>query len=107
MSRQRTTLRSKQNMRLKTQRSGADSRVSRDFKGIWIPKELWLSRELTPIQKCLLAEIDSLDCGEGCYAKNKYLAEMFNTTPPRMANLISELRKKGFIEDISFDGRER
>src|SRR5258708_856270 len=84
-----------------------EKELSRDFKGIWIARELWLHPELTMIQKALIAEIDSLDDGSGCYASNEYLARMFNTSEAGMANLISKLRKLGFIENVSFNGRER
>ena len=32
--------------------------INRDFKGVWIPKEIYLMDELTWIQKMLLIEID-------------------------------------------------
>ena len=31
----------------------------RDFKGVWIPKEIWLSLDLTLVEKCLL-EVDPI-----------------------------------------------
>jgi len=33
----------------------------RDFKGMRIPKEIWLNSEMNFLEKGLLAEIDSLD----------------------------------------------
>ena len=45
----------------------------RDFKGIWIPRELWLDRLLSCLERQLIAEIHSLDCGEDhCYASNDH-----------------------------------
>ncbi len=38
---------------------------SRDFKGIWIPKEIWLSDQLSLMEKILLVEIHSLDNERG------------------------------------------
>ena len=35
--------------------------MNRDFKGIWIPKDIWLTENLTLQEKVFLAEIDSLD----------------------------------------------
>lgn len=81
---------------------------NRDFKGVWIPKEVWLNKDLSIIEKCLLVEIDSLDNGEkGCFASNEYLATFFNLSESRMANIISDLKKRGFINQIYFDGRHR
>lgn len=39
--------------------------MNRDFKGVWIPKEIWLSTELTLQEKVMLVEIDSLDNEDG------------------------------------------
>ena len=36
----------------------------RDFKGIWIPKEIWLSEQLSLVEKVLFVEIHSLDFNE-------------------------------------------
>ena len=41
---------------------------ARDFKGIWIPKEIWLSEQLSLMEKVLFVEIHSLDNEDGCYA---------------------------------------
>ncbi|WKX76342.1 hypothetical protein [Zobellia laminariae] len=35
--------------------------MNRAFKGIWIPKSIWLSRELTIQEKVFIVEIDSLE----------------------------------------------
>jgi hypothetical protein len=81
---------------------------NRDFKGVWIPKEVWLNENLSIVEKCLLVEIDSLDNSErGCFASNEYLANFFKLSESRMANIISDLKKRGFINQIFFDGRQR
>lgn len=49
--------------------------MERDFKGIWIPKEIWLNTHLTMNEKLFLVEIDSLDNEKGCFASNDYFAE--------------------------------
>ena len=41
---------------------------SRDFKGIWIPKDIWKSDQLSTMEKVLFVEIHSLDNKDGCYA---------------------------------------
>lgn len=83
------------------------STPTRAFKGVWIPVEIWDSTELSWMEKCLLAEINSLDNGTGCYAGNEFLAERFKTTAGNIAKIICELRSKKFIEDVAFDGRTR
>ena len=50
--------------------------MSRKFKGIWIPQKIWLDKNLTPLEKIILLEIDSLDDEKvHCFATNKYLAD--------------------------------
>lgn len=83
--------------------------MERDFKGIWISKEIWLDNRLSPLEKVILAEIDSLDCEEygGCVAGNDYLAEFCQCSANKVALAVSKLKELGFIELISFDGRTR
>lgn len=80
----------------------------RDFKGVWIPKEIWLNEELTMLEKCILTEIDSLDNGEnGCIAGNEYLAKFCQCSETKVSNAVSKLIKLGYIFIKSFDGRIR
>lgn len=83
--------------------------MERDFKGIWIPKEIWLDDRLTPLEKIILAEIDSLDNEEngGCSAGNDYLADFCKCSANKVALAVSKLKELGFIELVSFDGRIR
>ena len=46
----------------------------RDFKGVWIPKHIWLTDDLGWTEKMLLVEIDSLDREHGCFASNEHIA---------------------------------
>jgi len=71
--------------------------MQRAFKGVWIPKEIWLNKNLSLVEKVLLVEIDSLDNGDGCWASNGYFAEFFGLSKNRISILISSLEKKGFI----------
>lgn len=70
---------------------------SRDFKGIWIPKEIWLSPILSMWEKVLFAEIYSLDNEKGCYASNKYFAIFFKVSERQIRNHLRSLKEKGFI----------
>ena len=72
-------------------------RAQRDFKGIWIPKEVWLSPTLSLMEKVLFVEIQSLDNERGCYASNRYFAEFFGVSPRQIATYVSSLREKGFV----------
>jgi len=71
--------------------------MERNFKGIWIPKEIWLSKDLTVMEKLLFVEINSLDNKEGCFAGNAYFAEFFNLSKTRISLIIKGLITKGYI----------
>jgi hypothetical protein len=71
--------------------------MERNFKGIWIPKEVWLSKDLTTIEKLFLVEIDSLDNKDGCFASNKYFAEFFGISKGRCTQIIKSLESKMFV----------
>lgn len=81
---------------------------NRDFKGVWIPREVYLDDRLNALDKIILVEIDSLDNGiDGCYASNKYLADFCQCSTTKVSNSISKLIKYGYIEAVAFDGRSR
>lgn len=71
----------------------------RSFKGIWIPKELWLTTELKPFEKLLLLEIDSLDKGEKhCFASNSHFTKLFGCGTSTINRTIQSLESKNIIE---------
>ena len=72
--------------------------MERDFKGIWIPKEVWISKDLTMQEKIFLVEIDSLDNEYGCTAGNQYFADFFGISKTRASLVIQELIRKEFIK---------
>ena len=71
--------------------------MNRDFKGVWIPKEIWIDKDLTWMEKLLLVEINSLDNAEGCYASNQYFADFFNLSASRISEIVSSLVEKKYI----------
>ncbi len=83
--------------------------MNRDFKGIWIPREIWLHPELSLQAKVLWAEIFSLNDREagGCYASNEYLCDFLGVKLSRLKEVLKELRDSKLLEDVSFNGRSR
>lgn len=81
--------------------------MERGFKGVWIDREIWLDKDLTPLEKFIFAEIDSLDGVNGCTASNEYLAEFCQCSERKVKDAISKLKEKGMIQQVYFDGRKR
>lgn len=81
----------------------------RDFKGIWIPKEIWLDDDLNATDKIIFAEIDSLDVedSEGCYASNEYLSNFCKCSITKVSTSISKLIGLGYVRVTKSDGRKR
>lgn len=71
----------------------------RSFKGVWIPADVWLNKDLSLTEKVMLVEIGSLETPDrGCYASNSYFAEFFDLSKSRVSEIISGLAAKGLIE---------
>lgn len=80
---------------------------TRGFKGIWIPARVWLSTNLSILEKCLIAEISSLDSGEGCFKSNESFGEFLGVGERQVSRMISHLIDLGFVRIANFDGRKR
>jgi len=64
----------------------------RGFKGIWMCAAVYLADDLTPIEKLMLVEIDSLttaDCA--CYASNDHFASLLCITESRANHLLNQV----------------
>ena len=72
--------------------------MNRKFKGVWIPRSIWLSKDLSITEKCLLVEIDSLSGAKGCFASNNYFSEFLGVSTPTITRAIKRLTKLGLIE---------
>ncbi|WP_372998319.1 helix-turn-helix domain-containing protein [Sulfurimonas sp.] len=71
--------------------------LDRRFEGIWIPKEIWLAKDLTTQEKIFFVEIKSLDNESGCFASNGYFADFFKISKTRVSLVIKSLIKKQYI----------
>lgn len=83
------------------------SRHDRNFKGIWLPRVVYLDDDLSWVQKILAVEIDSLDGPDGCFATNGYFAEFLGVSKNYISQSISLLKEKEYAYQESFNGRRR
>jgi len=86
----------------------------RKFKGVWIPKEVWLNSELSLLEKIIYTEIDSFcsndeenEIKNSFYGSNKYLADFCQCSESKVSKAIKKLNDKNLIEVLSFNGRTR
>ena len=71
--------------------------MNKNFKGLWIPADIMKIKELSLTEKLFLSEIVNLDNSHGCFASNKYFSELFQLTPGRCSQIITSLKKKGYV----------
>ena len=69
----------------------------RDFKGVYIPKEIWLTPELTGYERLIFMEIYSLDRKFGCIAHNDHFAEWLGISERQVQDYIKRLKDKGLL----------
>ena len=71
------------------------------FKGIWLPAEIWQAQDLSLLEKVLLAQVDNLSQKDkGCFASNAYLANFFGVSARHISNSLSNLAKKGLLKIV-------
>lgn len=80
----------------------------REFKGIFIPAEIWLDKSLSANEKMLYAEINSFTSNDlSCFISNQYIAEFLCVTETNASKILNSLIDKGLVEVTKFDGRKR
>lgn len=79
----------------------------REFKGVWIPAEIWLDESLTLVEKALYAEIDSFTgAGKSFHKSNETIQHEYGVSRPTISKAIKKLEALEFIM-VAFDGRKR
>ena len=69
------------------------------LKGLWIPVEILLDKDLSDKEKIILSMILYLsEETKSCFASNKYIANIVNVTADRVSKIISSLRAKNYIK---------
>ncbi len=82
--------------------------TERNFQGIWIPKAIYLNKEVNWYAKILFLEIHSFtENGKECFMSNRYIASFLHISERQVTRYISELKSLGWIEETSFNGRKR
>lgn len=68
------------------------------LKGLWIPAEILLNKDLSDKEKIILSMILYLsEETKSCFASNKYIASIVNVTHERVSKIISSLKDKGYV----------
>lgn len=82
--------------------------MARQFKGVWIPKDLYLEKGLTWCEKLIILEVDSFTAnGLTCFVSNEHLAEFTQCSLSTVEKAIARLVKVGHLhrERRKVDGK--
>jgi len=80
----------------------------RDWKGIWIPREVWEHEGLQWYDKIVLMEIDSFTKKDmDCFFSDEYLANFVGVSQRSIRNSLARLEENNLITRTGFDGRKR
>lgn len=70
-----------------------------DLKGLWIPVEILINKELSDKEKIILSMILYLSKDTGhCFATNNYFSDILNVTVVSISRIINSLKKKNYIK---------
>jgi len=95
------------------ERMGIDSQPDQthvslsELKGLWIPSQYLYSEDLTMVERILMSYIHMADQKEHCWVSNETFGKWLGISKLAAKNLIVKLKAKGYIEQVSWDGRTR
>lgn len=82
--------------------------MERQFKGIFIPAEIWEDTNLSWNEKIVLMEIDSFtSAGKDCFISDEYIGQLVGCSTRTASTMVSKLAKLGYIKRTRSDGRKR
>jgi hypothetical protein len=70
----------------------------REFLGVWIPKDIYLNKDLSWMEKIILIEVTSFSENGKCFATNQYFAEFLGISASRVRHIIADLIRKGYLK---------
>ena len=86
-----------------------DNEPTRRFQGIWIPRAIWIGRELTCGERLFLGLLLALydEESEGTSLTDQQISLLRGpcSSASGVANMITRLRRKGYVETVAFYGR--
>lgn len=76
--------------------------MERAFKGVWIPANIWLRKDISITEKVIFVEVNSLDNEFNCVASNKYIGEPLGVDPATVSRALKRLQELDLIV-ITYD----
>ena len=78
------------------------------MNGIWIPQEIWLLDDLSPMQRILLSKIHALSHKDGsCWAGDDFLAESLGVSSQYIRKMRKDLCETEYIKCEGYGHRRK
>lgn len=84
-----------------------ESDLQKDFKGVWIPKKIWLDTRLTAENKIILMGIINLSNEGVCTENNISLSKFCGISETKISESIVKLVDLGYLFFKCFNGGQR
>lgn len=84
-----------------------ENNISQNMQGLRIDLDILRDSNLSLQEKFVLAIIKALDKHNGCFASNKYFAELLQVTSKRASDIIQSLISKKYITSTIEDHYKR
>lgn len=69
----------------------------KEFKGVWIPYEIFINKKLTDKEKFVYSMIIFLSKKNECTISNAYIGNLLTICNVQVSRIINSLKKKGYI----------
>ena len=69
----------------------------KEFKGVWIPYEIFINKKLTDKEKFVYSMIIFLSKENECTISNAYIGNLLNICNVQVSRIINSLKKRGYI----------
>lgn len=70
----------------------------KEFKGIWIPYEILVDKNLNDKEKMIYSMIIYLSKENECIMSNTYISNLLNICNVQASRIVNSLKKKGYIK---------
>jgi len=72
-----------------------------DDKGVYIPGWLWSAKELSIVERVIVAEVYSFEAnGKACWVSNQHLADLVGLSSNSVRRILAKLEAENWLERV-------
>lgn len=75
--------------------------ITADDKGVYIPGWLWSAKELSIVERVIVAEVYSFEAnGRACWVSNQHLADLVGLSSNSVRRILAKLEAENWLERV-------